>query len=1103
MNNNELEQSEREYQNHIISLFDNKDLLGYNYLGNWQYGEHKSVNQFGNANAPIYEPELKAFLKSVNENGKPKYTDYQIDKAIAKLKSEIKLSTSKNIVFKAKNNQVYKILIGGLTAKTSEDGQESRVKFFDFNNPQANRFAVAEEVSYIDPITTYNRRPDIVIYVNGIALAVVELKKSIVTIQQGIVQHNSNQKSSIPSFFTTVQFCVVSNKDAFKYSTIQTPEDFWCPWKKDTNNIYDKYTNDESYCEFFKKDTFMFLFRWGVLSDGGRKKVMRPHQYHALKAAIPRLNEKSSGVIWHSQGSGKSLTMVWLASYIKENYDDAKIVVITDRTELDCQLSKDFCEAGHEIHQASSQLDLLSALQNPRVWLVSSLIHKFGLRSGSDDGTELKIPLDKYIEKLKEAIRKEYPNGFKLSSKNVFVFIDECHRTEGGRLHEGMREILGKDVMLIGFTGTPLLLVDKHPYEEPRFNNKFKALAKTSEYRIGPFIHKYLHKQAVADGVILDLRYTARDVNKKIDEEERDDLQKEFEQKTQGLTKEQTDLIEQHWATMKKVFTSKEPIERIANSILYDMETNPLLKQDWCNAMLIADSIYSAYRYYDYFQHISTNTILRNRCAVVTSYEPSQSGIRNANDGDDKDNETEFKYQMALKSYEEASSETEIHNAEQYESWAKKVFVERPYFMKLIIVVDKLLTGFDAPCATVLYIDKEMQNHTLFQAICRVNRLGENLTKEDGEEIVSKKEYGLIVDFRHLFDEVESAIKTFNLTGKSLSGYESEDVEGLLNDFVVKGKKQLVSAQESFDSIKSQEWQGLTHDEIVELYTNKNSEEDIAKRKIIYQILSRVFSSYSNLADYMGTAGYSSAESEKFLQAAKEAKELKTRIMLASGDFFNPKLYDKDMRFLLDQYIHAGKAKDLIDEETVAEFSFLDLLDDDESETEDIAQKIIQNTDSKKAAAEIVAGKARAVINTGKDAGNSEQLTQTFTQKLETILQIIKDGTADFKQQVTEVLDLIRKIKYGGEDIPKEIRKKKFTRVLWMNRKEWGASVDNAEAEKQIAEIRRIVEEDAGPSFNDTDEPDYNDFIETLSDAFPHLNKEQIQLIFRLIANNY
>ena len=253
----------------------------------------------------------------------------------------------------------------------------------------------------------------------------------------------------------------------------------------------------------------------------------------------------------------------------------------------------------------------------------------------------------------------------------------------------------------------------------------------------------------------------------------------------------------------------------------------------------------------------------------------------------------------------------------------------------------------------------------------------------------------------------------------------------------------------------------------------------------------------------MGTAGYSSAESEKFLQAAKEAKELKTRIMLASGDFFNPKLYDKEMRFLLDQYIHAGKAKDLIDEETVAEFSFLDLLDDDESETEDIAQKIIQNTDSKKAAAEIVAGKARAVINTGKDAGNSEQLTQTFTQKLETILQIIKDGTADFKQQVTEVLDLIRKIKYGGEDIPKEIRKKKFTRVLWMNRKEWGASVDNAEAEKQIAEIRRIVEEDAGPSFTDTDEPDYTDFIDTLSDAFPHLNREQIQLIFSLIANNY
>lgn len=229
MTNIELEQSEREYQNHIISLFKDNDKLDYTYLGNWQYGEHKTVNSFGMENSPIYEPELKAFLKSVKDGNTQKYTDYQIEKAISKLKSEIKLTTGKTLVFRDKNNDIYKVLIGGLTAKVSEEGQESRVKFFDFDNPLANRFAVAEEVSYIDPIKNKNRRPDIVVYVNGIAIAVIELKKSIIKVQEGILQHNTNQKDSIPSFFTTVQFCVVSNKDAFKYATVLTSEDFWCP----------------------------------------------------------------------------------------------------------------------------------------------------------------------------------------------------------------------------------------------------------------------------------------------------------------------------------------------------------------------------------------------------------------------------------------------------------------------------------------------------------------------------------------------------------------------------------------------------------------------------------------------------------------------------------------------------------------------------------------------------------------------------------------------------------------------------------------------------------------------------------------------------------
>lgn len=1099
MANNELEQSEREYQNHIVSLFKSKD-LDYKYLGNWQYAEHKSCNQYGYENSPIYEPELKAYLQSVKENDKQKYTDYQIEEVIDKLKSRIKLPSGKEDVLREKNNSVYKILISGLTAKPSQEQDESRVTFFDFNNPRANRFAIAEEVSFIDPLKNKNRRPDIVVYVNGIAIAVIELKKAIVRVKEGIEQHNSNQKDSIPSFFTTTQFCVVSNKDTFKYATILTQEDFWCPWKKDTNNPDDIYTNDESYLNFFKKETLMFLFRWGVVSDGGRKKVMRPHQYHALQAAIPRLNKKQSGIIWHSQGSGKSLTMIWLASYIKEHFDDAKIIVITDRTELDIQLSRDFSDAGHDVHQASSQSDLLAALQSPSTWLVSSLIHKFGLHSVNEEGTEYRIPLDKYIEKLKDAIKIDYPNGFQVSSKNVFVFIDECHRTEGGRLHEGMREIMGKDVMLIGFTGTPLLMIDK---SDKKSKNEFKKVQKTSEYRIGSFIHKYLHKQAVADGVILDLRYVARNVRKFIAEDEKEDLQKEFNQKVEGLTEEQRKIIKDRWTTLEKVYTSKEPLERVANSIIYDMETNALLKQDWCNAMLVAGNIVSAYRYYDYFQHNSSNTILRNRCAVVTSFEPSQSGIRNANDGDNKDNETEFKFNMALKSFEEASTEgREIKTASAYETWAKNAFINSPFQMKLLIVVDKLLTGFDAPCATVLYIDKQMKDHTLFQAICRVNRLGLNLKYENGEELISKKEFGLIVDFQHLFENVEKAIKTFNYTGGAFGGYDEKDIEDLLIDFVQKGKKQLESAKQSFDSLKAQEWSELNHDQIVELYKNANSEEDKAKRNSIYKTLSNLASSYNNLADYMGEAGFTTEESEVFQKYAKEARELRERIMLVSGDYFDPKCKDKDMRFLLDQYLHASKSKDIISVEDSSDFSFLDLLDKDD-ETDTIVDTLLKTVQDKKSVAEIIEGKTRAVINTGKDEGNSEELTQSYVQQLEAILLQLDNGTTNFKEQITAMVNLIKKIRNGGSEIPDTIRKQKYTRVLWMNRPSWGGSDDSAEAEQQILTIARIIDEDTGSHFCDTDSPDYTELMDNLSDNLPGLTPEQIQEIFRLIANNY
>ena len=388
-----IEDLERQYQNEVVTLF--LETLKYKYLGNLQYTKGAKVNCLGKANSPIIESEVEAYLTDAG------YTAMQIEGAMFQLKRTVRLTDKRMVSLMDVNNDVYDLLVTGCSVKPSTEKTERDVMYFNFTKPEKNRFAIAEEVSYIDPLTTCHSRPDIVVYVNGIALCVIELKRSIVSLEEGIRQHLSNESDLIPSFFTTTQFTVsarhAEHKEleqgervedelyGFKYATIGTPLSFWCPWKPDTNRTGIVLSDMESFAEFFTKEHFLFLFRYGVLSDGGIKKVMRPHQYYALRAAEPRLQKKASGVIWHSQGSGKSLTMVWLAGYIKANYEDPRVLVITDRTELDRQLSTDFSDAGNNIHHVTSQSDLLKTLHDGKEWLITTLIHKFGKHSKHDE----------------------------------------------------------------------------------------------------------------------------------------------------------------------------------------------------------------------------------------------------------------------------------------------------------------------------------------------------------------------------------------------------------------------------------------------------------------------------------------------------------------------------------------------------------------------------------------------------------------------------------------------------------------------------------------------------------------------------------------------
>ena len=861
------EQKERQYQNQIVEIFRNE--LGYRYLGKLQYEQHAKATPDGYVNKPIREEDVRSYLLRKNSGNTP----MMVDEAIKQLKEMARLGNKRQGELIAANCKLYDVLTTNVKAMP-EKGQNKRdVCFFDFQHPENNDFAIAEEVSYICGLSNKNARPDLVVYVNGIALAVIELKRSIVSLDEGIKQNLSNEFNIIPSFFTTVQFTIAaSDKNGFEYATVGTPRKFWCPWKKDgstVNNETDEVKNvanpplgdKEAFLSFFNKDTFMHMVRYGVIDDGGTKKVMRPHQYYALRAAIPRLKNKQDGVIWHSQGSGKSLTMVWLAKYIRSNFEDPRVLVITDRTELDTQIQNTFLHSKEDAVKATSSDNLLELLAGGEQWLICSLIHKFGKHIDPETGKEVvgdddaPIPLEKYLDELKKIVAKKYPNGFKAKGTNKFVFVDECHRTQGGRLHEAMRLIMGNDVMFIGFTGTPLLKDQKKKGGFAEYN---KA-KNTSEIRFGAFIHTYLHKEAVADKVILDLRYEGRNVEQQI--RSKDKIDEKLNELLAETSEENKQKIKDRWATLEKVYSSSERIERIGYSILDDLSRYPF-NQDWCNAMLVAGNIYSAYKYYEFFQYKCENHGLRDKCAVVTSYQPSDADLRKKDDGDAETiAESKFKYEMAKKSFQEAG----VKDADKYEEWAKKKFKEQPSQMKLLIVVDKLLTGFDAPSATHLYIDKDMRDHNLFQAICRVNRLGEDIKRDkndsNSEPIFSHKEYGLIVDFKILFDNIQNAIDKFNKG--AFDGYDPSDISGILEDALVNGKRRLVSALKAYLALVS-DWQrqGLTdNDKLADYYKNPELKPD---RIAIYKILDQFVTSYHNIADNIIKAGYTQDEASEW-----------------------------------------------------------------------------------------------------------------------------------------------------------------------------------------------------------------------------------------------
>ncbi|MCX9085323.1 MAG: HsdR family type I site-specific deoxyribonuclease [Candidatus Methanoperedens sp.] len=826
-------QIERHTQNRVVELFKNQ--LGYDYLGNWEEREN---------NSNIEEDILHKYLA---ERG---YSQTLIGKAIHEL---TRAATNQSKSLYDVNKDVYTLLRYGVKVKEDVGENTQTVMLIDWKNPEKNHFAIAEEVSVKGQ---NDKRPDVVLYVNGIALGVLELKRSTISVSEGIRQNLDNQKQVfIRPFFATIQLVMAGNDtEGVRYGAIETPEKYYLAWKEESaiENSLERHI-----MQLCRKDRFLELLHDFIVFDRGIKKLCRHNQYFAVKASQESLRKREGGIIWHAQGSGKSLIMVWKSKWIRENIKDSRVLIITDRDELDKQIEKVFKGVSEEIYRTRSGKDLIEKLNAAAPWLLCSLIHKFGNKEEAD--------YDSYIEEL----TKSLPMDFRAKG-DIYVFVDECHRTQSGKLHEAMKKIL-PNAILIGFTGTPLLKKDK----------------KKSLEIFGKYIHTYKFDEAVADKVILDLRYEARNIDQNITSQAK--IDEWFEAKTRGLTEFAQIELKKKWGTMKRVLSSRSRLEKIVADIILDMATKDRLQNGAGNAMLISGSIYEACKYYELFQSAGLTN-----CAIVTSYSPKTSDQKGESTGEDSPTDKLKKYEVYMKMLGGKDQE-------KFEDDVKKKFVEEPAQMKLLIVVDKLLTGFDAPSATYLYIDKSMQDHGLFQAICRVNRL-------DGED----KEYGYIIDYKDLFRSLERSVDDY--TSGAFDAYDSGDVSGLLHNRLKEAKEHLEITLETIKALCEPVAPPKDSLSYIRYFCgNTENKDDLKeneqKRIALYKITSTLIRAYAAIAGEMEKAGYTKEEIQQIKNDVTHYENVRQEIKLASREHIDLKACEPAMRHLIDTYISAQESK--------------------------------------------------------------------------------------------------------------------------------------------------------------------------------------------------
>lgn len=826
------------------------------------------------------------------------------------------------------SEKIYDALLLGKSYPETVGGGKSlsfNLKYIDWEHPENNLFHVTEEFAVESQDKLHNARPDIVLFINGIPFAVIECKAPHISVEQAVEQMIRNQQADyIPQLFKYAQIVMATNKNVVKYATAGTPKKFWSVWKEQDTEFLDSRLaqlvadrapteQDRNMISLFGRERLMELSRYFVLFDANVKKICRYQQYFAIREIIKTIAQRDSkgnrqsGVIWHTQGSGKSLTMVMLAKYILMELAacNPRVVIVTDRKELDGQIAATFAHTRLNPARATSGRHLVELVTNGKADVITTIINKFNT-----------------------AERLEAKNN----SRDVFVLIDESHRSNYGSMAAKMRTVF-PNACYIGFTGTPLMKREKNTLT-----------------KFGKLIHKYTIQDGVEDGAIVPLIYEGRFVEQKVDEE---NIDMWFQQTTKRLTDPQKEDLRRKWSSIRRLTSTDARIKRIA----LDINNHFLLgfKDTGFKAMLATNYKRDAIRYLKCFEQFGDLN-----CAVVISPPDIRESVDDVDEGTDN---------MVIEYWEKMMKQ--YGDADTYEEAMKNKFCDGE--IDILIVCSKLLTGFDAPVCQVLYIDKELKEHGLLQAIARTNRL------HDG------KEYGLIVDYRGLIQKLDAAMDMYS--GAGLENFEGRDLRGVVID-VLEALGQLRTAYTNLIDLFA-DVKDLSDTEAVEV-----SLADEKKREQFYNLLC-AFGRALDLVlnSEQAYAALPGEERKKYQNRFLFFSKVRRSVKIRYCDAIDNKEYEPLMQNLLDMHLSVAGLKQITNP--------VDILNKDDFERE------LEELGSLRAKADAITSRLSKSISAKYE--ENPAYYDSFSKR-------IKDALDQYKEKVISEAEYLAKMRSIMED---------------------------------------------------------------------------------------